>query len=199
MDIKNSMLLANMMNGKGGGTKTLNLVAVNGATYDDDYIFTKTSSDGMDMYFETPDTIFSSINADNYDSVEIKLKMKLTSNYNSPISSDKLYGFSMYCNSSYKIGVVLQSNIPDTYTISTGQWYWFKITKDTSHQYSFSISTDDETYNYITYNYNGSNIEDNNKLIIGKGTSTGTAYNFQGSIDFKECSIKINGEEVLWV
>lgn len=186
----------------GGETKTLNLVSVGGATYDEDYIFTKTPSDILDMYFETPNDIFSSINATSDDEVEIKLKIKFTNSYNAPIGTDRNYGFGLYVNSTYKIGLVLQGVIPNTKDISANQWYWFKITKrkeGISTYFSFLYSENGIDYTYITNNEDRSNVGNNNKLIFGKGTSTGTVYGFQGSIDFKECDIIINGQSVLWI
>lgn len=85
-------------------------------------------------------------------------------------------------------------SITSSITVTTGTPYWLKTVYDGSN-YIFSMSTDGKTYTeqgrvastYTIWN---------SRLCFGRQQGHDSEYPFLGSIDFKECYIKIDGK--LW-
>lgn len=195
MDLKNSMLLANMMSNS-GGTKTLNLVSVGGATYDSDYIFEKTVNN-QTTYFETTEAV-DILNSNN--TVEFKIKFYYEANSNGIYKRATDTNFSGYISYNGLLWFVVNSNHSNDYALgTTGKWVWLKIQTANVGGVAFrcSVSFDGINYTSVTSPFVPDYPSD--KLRFGVGSSTGTNYGFIGKIDFKETDIIINGQSVLWV
>lgn len=79
--------------------------------------------------------------------------------------------------------------------LSANTDYWIKFSWD-GNTYKVSVSTDGSTYtDHITIN---SNLPPAFNGVLGYGTDTGASnnYPFDGSIDLKECYVKVNGQKV---
>ena len=213
MDLKNSMLLANMMSKKGGGTKTLNLVSVGGATYDSDYIFTNDGTEGL--CFKTPEKI----SFQKSDIVDIKLRIKTTTDY---VLSGFITLFRQISVAKKRAGseenkVVLYitrdtttwSDILANITNYNNQWLDCEIHKDINNLWSGKTFVDGTLINSFTGD-TATNDTFNFEIFFGGGTTSFVSYPVEGwqhsfpywlngAIDFKRCDIIINGQSVLWV
>lgn len=188
-----------MMRKKGGGTKTLNLVSVGGATYDSDYIFTKTTKDTT-KYFETQDEI--DILNQNID-LTFVIKFQYSQSQDGIYRWGNSYNFSGYINSSNNFWGIVNGNYQALSSVNlTNTWYWIKIERyygAGARFFHFSYSTDGINYTEYYSGYSAAHGTMYNKILFGVGTSTGSDYGFAGKIDFKETDIIINGRSVLWV
>ena len=191
-----SQTLLNKNQIAGGGAKTLNLVSVGGATYDSDYIFTKTVNDKT-TYFETKEAV-DILNSSNM--VEFKIKFYYEANSNGIYKRATDTNFSGYISSNGSLWFVINSNHSNDYVLgTTGKWVWLKVQTANVGGVAFrcSVSFDGINYTYVASPFVPDYPSD--KIIFGVGSSTGTTYGFKGKIDFKETDIIINGQSVLWV
>lgn len=196
MDIKNSMLLANMMSSKGGGEKTLNLVSVHDAQLDENYIFTNNQfglwEDDRLRYFKTPENIDLMNDTNN---MEFKIKFQI---------NDSKWGDGLWEANSCKgktEALALQVYIAGSYqnapTLSANTWYWARVTHTAnSGVWRVEYSTDGTNYTLIGEFQNVSS----QSAIMLFGANSGAIYTgLDGKIDFKETDVIINGQSVLWV
>ena len=190
-------------NDNGGGTKTLNLESVNGATLDSDYIFTNNQGGGFPFtckYFKTKIPI--DLRSSDY-STELKIKFKVTGSQSGIFSADNSQTnwrrfFSGYFSGSNSLWISIDGNYSNPPTLNLNTWYWFKMThtKNTfDYKCEYSINGVDYT---LIYNYT-ENSSSPMYMWLGAGASASSAYGFSGSIDFKETDIIIDGKSVLWV
>lgn len=192
--------LLSMMMGSGGGAKTLNLVSVNGATYDDDYIFT---NNGSNKYFETVNELeLTSQNTDFTFIIKFQYSSFQSGIYRL-LGSNTIGLFSGYINLSSNFWGVVDGNYQALSSISSyNTWYWIKIERYLgagARFFHFSYSTDGINYTEYYSGYSAVNVTSSHKLAFGIGTSASSEYNFTGKIDFKGCDIIINGQSVLWI
>lgn len=196
MDIKNSMLLANMMSKKGGGTKTLNLISVHDAQLDEDYIFTNKQSglwpeDSL-RYFKTPETVDLMNDINN---MEFKIKFQI---------NDSKWGDSLWETNSCKgktealsLQVYIAGSYQNAPTLSADTWYWVKMTHTAnSGVWRVEYSSDGTNYTLI---YEFQNVSSQAGIMLFGANSGGYYTGLKGSIDFKETDVIINGQSVLWV
>lgn len=193
MDIKNSMLLANMMSKSGGGAKTLNLVSVGGATYDSDYIYT---NDGSLKYFETPNKIVYDM-TDNF-TIKVKFLIENTNNngvfraYDLNVWNGEV---SLYSDNSFRLFVLATQIFYGN--ITNNIWVNLLIENIKNENKVLVYMKDENGYiykdNYITYS---SSTDLTGKYKFGNFNDT---YKLNGKIDFKETDIIINGKSVLWI
>lgn len=203
MDLKNSMLLANMMSKSGGGgAKTLALRAYNGASYDENYIYERSYSGippeaGSYFYTENRVALYS------YDkSFEFKIKVLFSEGGSSPYRCPTGFTstpFSLYFNAGYNIWTFFQGNRNSEYSANVNTWYYIKITKDANSNVMNSyVSTDGINYTPLhTYTITPDDTE--RDIVFGLGQTVSSAYNFNGKIDFSETDIKSNNRSILWV
>ena len=191
MNLKNSMILANMMSSK--KEKTLNLVSVGGATYDSNYIF---ENDGSNKFFETLDKISFSTN----DEFVIKVKFFITQNQNNGIF--RSYDLNHY---SGEFGIFNNNkdilSVMSTYvyqgTFYTNVWINCLIEHKKSEDTLHYVVVDENNIKYVENNMRVSSSKDlTGKYKFG---SYNNDHNIYGKIDFKETDIIINGQSVLWV
>lgn len=196
MDIKNSMLLANMMSSKGGGTKRLNLISVHDAQLDEDYIFTNNQFGGWYedtlRYFKTPEAVDLMNDTNN---MEFKIKFQVNDSRwgdglweaNSCLGKTEALNLQVYIGGSYQ-------NAP---TLSANTWYWARVTHTAnSGVWRVEYSTDGTNYTLIGEFQNVSS----QSAIMLFGANSGAIYTgLDGKIDFKETDVIINGQSVLWV
>lgn len=199
MDLKNSMILANMMSNS-GGTKTLNLVSVGGATYDSDYIFERTNYSDTSKYFETKENI-DLLNINN--SIELKIKCWFNSATNGLLKRQNDFNFSFYYNAMQNLWCILSGSLAKEYVLQkSNRWLWIKVIRNSAESnpfFHYYISLDGENYTEIYVGYSAYDNKQTDKMIFGVGSSTGTLYGLNGKIDFKETDIIINGQSVLWI
>lgn len=198
MDLKNSMLLANMMSKSGGEEKILNLVSVGGATYDSDYIFI---NDGSNKYFETIDDINISDTTTSFEFV-LKFKPIINGTANGLFMRYNSIDFSAFINAGATQLVPMLNGSSFEVSVSfTNSWYWFKVKRNinTSH-WEFCLSTDGITYDIFKTKDNNTNLGAK-KIRYGQGSpySPSSPYKLNGQIDFAGSDIIINGQSVLWV
>lgn len=191
MDTRTLMLLANMMSNN-GGSKILNLTAVN-AVYDKDYIFT---NDGTtNVYFYTDKF---SIPAET--PFKIKIKFLKTSNTDNGIfctsDTNSYHGSNSYYRTEidqFRVSSTLVYNYND---IPLDTWIDIIIERKQENLNSiyFTLKSDSEIYkdSFMTgvKDYDFSAVYN-----FGKASN----YYLNGKIDFKETDIIINGQSVLWI
>ena len=197
MDIKNSMLLANMMSSKGGGEKTLNLISVHDAQLDENYIFTNNQfGDWYEerlRYFKTPENVDLMNDTNN---MEFKIKFQI---------NDSRWGDGLWEANSCKgktEALALQVYIAGSYqnapTLSANTWYWARVTH-TANSGIWRVEYSTDGTNYILI-YEFQNVSSQAGIMLFCANSGGYYYTgLNGSIDFKETDVIINGQSVLWV
>ena len=196
MDIKNSMLLANMMSSKGGGEKTLNLISVHDAQLDENYIFTNNQfGDWYEerlRYFKTPENVDLMNDTNN---MEFKIKFQI---------NDSRWGDGLWEANSCKgktEALALQVYIAGSYqnapTLSANTWYWARVTHTAnSGVWRVEYSSDGTNYTLIGEFQNVSS----QSAIMLFGANSGRDYiGLDGKIDFKETDVIINGQSILWI
>lgn len=93
-------------------------------------------------------------------------------------------------SSSWSIGEITSSR-----TISAGSWYYIKATF-TGSQYILSVSTDGSSYDTVGSVNSSTSVVTYSNTTLGNGNLSYGGQRFKGSIDLKECYVKIN--EVEW-
>lgn len=198
MDIKNSMLLANMMSSKGGGTKTLNLISVHDAQLDEDYIFTNNQFGGWYedrlRYFKTPENIDLMNEANN---VEFKIKFQINdSKWDDGIW--EVSSFKGYVNA-LSLQVLINGSYQNAPTLVAGNWYWVKMTHiSNSGVWRVEFSTDGTNYTLL-YELQSSISSQAGIMLFGANWGLNSYKGLDGAIDFKETDVIINGQSILWV
>ena len=194
-----SELLSMMMSG--GKKKTLNLVTVGGATYDENYIF---NSSNNSKYFETVNNVVYN----ESDIVEIKIKIKISSTSSGFFTNENYGGkisFAQRTSSTYNMALTVNGSLN-----TVGKWNSSII--DNWNIYDFYKNENsiiakryDENYNLLS-SVTLSSINTfslNEKIRFGLGIlATNTipdTLRDGGAIDFKETDIIINGTSILWV
>ena len=155
-------------------------------------------------YLEIPATL--TLNAS--DSFEIQFKFYQNSgntNYRYILSGQdttanrtfRIYRFNNYCyvNMPYGTGNNNAFN-PQSSSIASGQWIWVKVTRtinSTNFTMQAFVSTDGTNWTRFGNNTVSGTpyVLTNMPLLLGSGATSTTYLN--GSIDLKECYIKING------
>ena len=185
----------------------LKIESVNGATMDENYIFTnnqanidpRTYPDTV-KYFKTKEPI--DLRNHNKD-IEFRMKFKATASYSGLWCADKNeiswnWFFSGYVSGSKQLWVSINANFYNAPTIELDTWYWVKMTHvANSNTWTVEYSTDGTNYIFI-YEYGYMLSIPAMYMWLGAGASTASTYGFSGSIDFKETDIIIDGKSVLW-
>ena len=198
MDLKNSMLLANMMSRKGSGTKTLNLISVHDAQLDEDYIFTNNQFGGWYedrlRYFKTPENIDLMNEANN---VEFKIKFQINdSKWDDGIW--EVSSFKGYVNA-LSLQVLINGSYQNAPTLVAGNWYWVKMTHiSNSGVWRVEFSTDGTNYTLL-YELQSSISSQAGIMLFGANWGSNSYKGLDGAIDFKETDVIINGQSILWV
>lgn len=199
-----SMLKAMLM-GKKGGSRTLNLVSVGGATYDSNYIF---ENDSSSKYFQTINSYDITSNWVVGKTIETKIKFMPTAGSSGIFSWDNApNGYATLGGYVFSDGTSYEVRIYDSYNVSCSlnTWNYIKVVQDSYVylninflRFNLYYSIDDITYTLAATN--SSQISDLGSAPINFGYAkrSGIERYFYGKIDFKECYIKIDGTDILW-
>ena len=182
---------------------TLNADPINGATLDENFIFTNNQGTQWNYdtkYFKTKEA-YDIRNYNGTTTSEVKMKFKFT-NIQSGLfaaTTDQLnwnYFLNAFISSSSALSVSTNAQSPsNTVTLTSNTWYWVRYSIAPGQGDKVEYSADGINYTLI-YSPGNSPVKPM-YMMFGAGASVSSPYGFSGEIDFKETNITINGEEVL--